>query len=446
LGLAVLVIAIGVGFLVMNKKSSDTFVASPSEVKKEGYSILLYPKSGDVLYKESGGDTFLKATENPTEINNNTVVKTGTGTAIVLLPDNSSISLDENTEITITYSPEHTSILQTLGSTYHRVEALAKGSSYEVKTPGTLAAVRGTKFGVKYDKTKKKTKVSVTEHTVEVKKEVESQATSTKEEMVQVTEGKTISVEERKDLKGNPVVAMITTETIKDTEMKQFVDKERIDDRKIDEMKRMIEEEQKKDTEVQKLEERTQKELFKDMFRKEMKKEIFKDLDNEKEDKNINEIVKKPRVQEEPKVETKEEGTPREETKPVVTETTKSTTKTTKTTTDTTKTTTTTTNTTNTSTSGGTVVKMDEEKFYSTFEPLFIKHFYLDDVDTPCATGAKASDRMKAVLDYAKNNGYPFTSGTLGDFAQQIDTYCSTKDKALKTRLQTRFDDEYPFQ
>jgi hypothetical protein len=446
IGAGVLVIVGIIGFLLMHKKSAETFVAAPTEVKKEGYSILLYPKSGDVMYATDGVQ-FVKVVDSPTEINNNTVVKTGTGTAIVLLPDNSSISLNENTEITINYSPQKTSIIQTLGTTYHRVEALVKGGSYEVKTPGTLAAVRGTKFGVKYDPSKKKTKISVTEHMVEVKKDEGENATTTgKEEVVKVEEGKTVAVEEKKDTKGEKKMAMVVIETIKDTDMKQFVDKERIDDRKIDEMKRTLEEQQKNTKELEQLDENNRKDLFKEMFRKEMKKEILKDEKNEKEEKNIREIIKEPTL--EKKVLNTEENKELKEVEQKTTEEVKTIAPVTKTvTTDTTKTVTNTTvDTSNTSTSGGTVTKMDEEKFYSTFEPLFIKHFYLDDTDTPCTTGAKASDKVKAVMDYAKNSGYPFTSATLGDFAQQIDTYCSTKDKTLKTRLQTRFDDEYPFQ
>jgi hypothetical protein len=44
----------------------------------------------------------------------------------------------------------------------------SKGNTYEVRTPNTLAAIRGTKFAVIYDPIRKKTFLVVTEHNVEV--------------------------------------------------------------------------------------------------------------------------------------------------------------------------------------------------------------------------------------------------------------------------------------
>lgn len=88
---------------------------------------------------------------------------------------------------------------------------------------------------------------------------------------------------------------------------------------------------------------------------------------------------------------------------------------------------------------------MDEEKFFTQFEPLFIKYFYIDDIDTACLVRVSPNERVKIVTDFAVSRGYPFTKVTLPSFAQAINEYCVNKDASVKIKLQARFDDEYPF-
>jgi hypothetical protein len=91
------------------------------------------------------------------------------------------------------------------------------------------------------------------------------------------------------------------------------------------------------------------------------------------------------------------------------------------------------------------VTKVGEEEFFNGFEPLFIKYFYLDEIDTPCTVKATPEERVRIVTTYAQSKGYPFTSTTLLSFAQEIDKYCIRKDASVKVKLQSRFDQEYPF-
>lgn len=132
--------------------------------------IVLYWESGEVFYTAGSGEAKLDKDYSSTVIDTGTQVRTVEGSAYVLFPDNSMMSIDEDTTIIIEYSKDKVSILQTLGNTYHRVKTLESGQQYEVRTPGTLAAVRGTSFAVLLDSKTKKTNVKVTESKVSVKK------------------------------------------------------------------------------------------------------------------------------------------------------------------------------------------------------------------------------------------------------------------------------------
>lgn len=101
------------------------------------------------------------------DVPNNTYIKTKRALAHIILSDNSMISLDANTEIQIRINAQNTTIYQTIGNTWHRVQKLLKGSNYEVETPTSLATVRGTKFNVEVAQNKD-TKILVTENTVDV--------------------------------------------------------------------------------------------------------------------------------------------------------------------------------------------------------------------------------------------------------------------------------------
>ncbi len=376
-------------------------------------TILLYPERGDVSFKATPNDEWKKVTVSPTVIPNQSIVQTGIGKASVLLPDNSSISLEENTEITVNYTPQAISVYQNLGTTYHRVEALITGKTYQVQTAGTLAAVRGTKFAVKYDIKTKKTKIAVTEHKVEVSSIPKTVGTTTiPAQIVMVEEGKTVSIEVKEGIQQGKPTPLLIIDTNKDPEMKAYVEVEKKIDIELDSIKKEHSSEED--------------------FRKEIKRVLFDDINSdtpkeiekevEIEQKSTEEIEK-----EIPDVEVRErDDIIKKEaiTKPVTT------------------------------TEAGeneierTVVvkKVSEEEFFNGFEPLFIKYFYLDDDDSLCAINVKGEERVRVVSSFAQSKGYPFTKPTLSSFSTALDNYCQTKDKTMKGRLQTRFDEEYPFQ
>lgn len=395
-------------------KSPSQKVAIKSITSTQEESILLYPLSGVVLFKTTTDGTFQTATASPTIIPNQSIVHTDIGKASVLLPDNSSISLDNNTEIVVNYSKTKTSIYQNFGATYHRIEKLLSGSSYQVQTAGTLASVRGTKFAVKYDIKSKKTKIAVTENKVEVATLPKTTDTTPKApEVVMLEVGKTVTVETDVKISKETPSALQVVDTVKDNEMSGYVEEQKKVDIQLETIKKSSTNEED--------------------FRKEMKRELFNDVETSLPQttqentvetidttKNANEesiIKKKETKPQEDVVKPKEDVTkPKEEsTKPKIEE-------------------------------PAAVVKMDEEQFFTTFEDLFMKYFYIEDTDNViCSVNVKPEERVRIVTSFAESKGYPFTSPTLLSFAQAINDYCITKDTAKKAKLQARFDDEYPF-
>jgi hypothetical protein len=381
------------------------------QLKKEDSGILLYVESGDVSYRNTEQGAFMKATSSPIAIANDSFVYTGKGKATILFPNNSNVSLDEYTELRVHYDSQKTTIFQTLGTTYHRVEALVTGATYEVETPGTVASVRGTRFAVKFDKTTKVTKVAVTEHKVLVSKfeDVTANGTTTRKTLAsaEVSEGSTAKVEVKTSTSSIDIVS-----TDKEADMKTWVE----ENKTRDEVQMKIKEENPVSGDA----------------RSELKAVLENRNENvdtgKKENPPASDTSAPETKKDEPKPATKEiapSPTPvktepadsgietKPATSPVVTPL---------------------------------IKKLDYETFFDKFNDLFFTYFYLDDADAPCTKNVSGSARVAAVTTYATENGYPFTSKTLLDFSQAIDAYCAKKDPSVKARLQARFDVEYPFQ
>lgn len=377
------------------------------------YPIVIYVEKGELSYKLPTQNNFVIASSTSIKVPNMTIVQTGTNArGTVLLPDNSMITLLADTQVTVNYSDTRVSIFQAFGTTYHRVEKLVTGGSYQVQTPETLAAVRGTKFAVLYDLKTKKTKVSVTESQVEVSKTFSgASATSTSEEKESqmIKEGQTAVVEAH--VEGAPeqkkFIAIIKTET-------------------DEEMQKMVSEEKKKDAVLEDIKKRG---TDKENIREEVKKVLFNDKE---EDQNS----QQPSQEKTTGLETKEQATTQESAKKeeVPKEVNKEESIAIKK---------------EVTTSSSPVVgikKLTEEAFFTQFETMFIDYFYLDDKEIACSTGLSPEEKVRKVTSFANNNGYPFTKSTkLLSFASAIDAYCLKKDSSLKASLQVRFDEEYPF-
>jgi hypothetical protein len=201
-------------------------------------SIYIYREYGTVFFKEKAASAYTQVASQKMLIPNHSSVKTTDGRGYVIFPDNSVITLSTSTEIEINYTSTKVSILQLLGSTYHRVTSLAKGNTYEVRTPNTLAAIRGTKFAIVYNPTSKKTLVAVTEHAVEVTQTKEGGATLRAPVMVQ--EGSLAEVKSSTSTQTTSTTtpkdqgSMIMRTTSEVPEMKQFIDENKIIDKEYD--------------------------------------------------------------------------------------------------------------------------------------------------------------------------------------------------------------------
>ncbi len=186
--------------------------------KKGTQDIIVFVESGNVFTKENSEGTYTPLTEKKVLVANGSYVKTEKGLAHVVFPNNAVTSLGENAEMRVLYSDTGISITQLLGDTYHRIQTLASGKSYEVRTPGTLAAVRGTKFAVSYNAKAKKAKVAVTENTVLVSR---PNATGTTPVSVQV--GSLAGVDENLPLTASKAVSISLTKN--DTSIKNWLDR-----------------------------------------------------------------------------------------------------------------------------------------------------------------------------------------------------------------------------
>lgn len=386
------------------------------------YPIVIYIESGEIKYKAPSDNNFIVSSSSSVKVPNMTIVETlPGGKATALLPDNSTISLEENTQLTINYTDTKTSIFQAFGTTYHRVEKLITGGSYQVQTPETLAAVRGTKFGVRYDKQTKVTKVSVTESTVEVSKTLTGmQATSTKEdrESKVLKVGETVVIEglEPKDLKEKKGMLIIRTEF--DQEMSGIINKEKRRDELLEEIKKDVSDKEKIrekireeffNDKVAESDQKDQEESSKEVTEREKAVSIKPAEDTPKENPDqLKKNVKTETAKEEVAVKKEEVPTRKEEIK--------------------------------------VITKLSEEAFFTQFEGMFIKYFYVDEENTPCSVNLSAAEKVKRVTSFAEESGYPITRNTLASFAEAIADYCQKKDPSIKESLQKRFDIDYPFQ
>lgn len=424
--IALCAIVVVVGYGMFSKEALQSLTGKDA-------SILLYVTAGDVSYKNDDGSAFQKATTSPVAISEHALVYTGKGEATILFPNNSTVTLDEYTELAVNYSPEHMSFLQTLGTTYHRVEALISGSTYEVETPGTVASVRGTKFAVKFDKNTKTTKVAVTEHVVEVAKVEEKMENGTTTRLIleskQLTEGNTANISATTT---GPAIQV--GETSFDADMNAWVEENKVRDAFELELKESNVPPEKIREEIMNLLERAGSN---EGSTKDTEAESKGDVQRETStDADTTSQVSR--------TETKKTDTPTNTTmKP--TQGTKSETKTESKKSEESRTNTGTSLETQTATTVA-VKKVPYERFFDTFNALYFDYFYLDENDLACQKKVTPNERVRVVTSYATESSYPFSSKTLAGFADAVGEYCGTKDASVKARLQGRFDEEFPYQ
>lgn len=116
---------------------------------RQNINFTLIVEEGSVYYRLPGSTEYVRVDSEEIELRSETFVKTGAdGLSQVIMPDNSIMSIDVNTEVQIALSGNDVNIDQLIGNTWHRVETVTKGGNYKVSTPNAVAAVRGTIFGI----------------------------------------------------------------------------------------------------------------------------------------------------------------------------------------------------------------------------------------------------------------------------------------------------------
>ncbi len=428
----------------------DTKVAVETPQKQEEITIMLYKESGFVTWKKQNDAEYVRMDVDELTLPNNVYVKTADdGRGYVVLPDNSTISLDKNTEILISYTPKKTSIQQLLGQTYHRVEALVAGKEYEVRTPGTLAAVRGTKFGVSYDKKRRKTSVSVTEHKVDIVpiERMDEVATTTRKSveagMTAILEDAPIVSTTTPEAPAKPRVAMVVQKTEKMIEEKKWVDENNLLDKELDKRKDQRKEYMKEF--IKKMNEEKEKIKQESLpirpteeakVRVKMIQNVIKEIEVERPDLKGEVHV--------PKVEQKDEP---EETKPTA-----PTTSTTQGTTNipgTSVSTTTTTRTLKTFDTTSETLSSEDERFTNDFYIEYEKYFYVDANASVCerVVNLSGGEVVVRLEKFTNSFGYILPNkDNLLLFANDIVSAC--KDRSITSKIsafQSRFDVAYPF-
>ncbi len=132
-------------------------------------NISLIKEEGKVYFKEAKNSDYQEVFSDEQVIKSGSFIKTDAESyARVFLPDNSLISIDQSSEIQITYEGNKTFIEQLLGKTWHRVQTVANGGEYKVQTANTAVNVEGTIFSIVYDEDGT-SNVNVEENKVNVK-------------------------------------------------------------------------------------------------------------------------------------------------------------------------------------------------------------------------------------------------------------------------------------
>lgn len=179
------------------------------------YTFSLFKETGEVFYKKTLNSDYIALSGSDVKLESGAYVKTGSGRAQVVFPDNSVSYLDENTELQVNIDNTGVHMFQSLGNTWNSVTKLEKGKGYTIENGKVFAAVRGTKFSFSSsDNTPILAEVKVFESKVDVMKVVDDNKTNLKlSEATSVVAGKMIQVVKDTDMQKTAPVELIKDET-----------------------------------------------------------------------------------------------------------------------------------------------------------------------------------------------------------------------------------------
>jgi hypothetical protein len=143
-------IATTLAFVLMTTGAIAVFFATPAAAHSSTVTVL----DGSVLVRHAGGQ-FAPITDGDVVATGDTVHTAADSHGVLTLFDGTTVELEPDTEITIdnlqanAAGDKIVAITQAIGRTWHVVTHLVSSTSkYEIKTPASTAAVRGTAFEV----------------------------------------------------------------------------------------------------------------------------------------------------------------------------------------------------------------------------------------------------------------------------------------------------------
>ena len=172
-----------------------------------GKTDVLQSRSGGTIVFVVGDVTLVKADGKASpakpqgQVVSGDTIKTGKGAfATVQVSEQGNLKVNENTVLAFSSILDNskTSLVVSQGSVYSKLKKMDKGSSYEVKTPVYVAAVRGTEFLASYDGAKGTIHVSDGKVAmVSAPKDGETASVSLPEEIVSAKEGAVVFKENK---------------------------------------------------------------------------------------------------------------------------------------------------------------------------------------------------------------------------------------------------------
>lgn len=197
IALVIIAILAGVAWLAfLARKESNNSINQPQADLAKFKKFTLIKEEDEVYYK-LGDSEYQRVNDAKIELENHSFVKTTIGRAQMVLPNQSLISIDRGSEMQINFDDQKTSILQTIGNSWHRVEGLVGVEQYEVETPTAVATIRGTKFAVKVQEGSKSTKIAsilVTDGKVNVGQIKVEEGKKVIEQAIEVEKGSKVEV------------------------------------------------------------------------------------------------------------------------------------------------------------------------------------------------------------------------------------------------------------
>lgn len=116
---------------------------------RDNEEFILFYEFGSVFYKEPGEDNYTRFADQEIRLRAGTHIKTEDGSyARMFLPDNSIVSIDQNSEIKVEVSEKEYYIRQIEGNAWYRIVEPNQNRDFEVKTENSNISATSGIFGV----------------------------------------------------------------------------------------------------------------------------------------------------------------------------------------------------------------------------------------------------------------------------------------------------------